>query len=216
MATLNHSKEAPTMNTWLYTGIVAGLIACISYPLAISVPLQNHQLILILGASFGPALAIASFALGRILLQRHASVSAQLGALSNIIAGALVTVMIIVQLAVRYSTVPSQDPELEKFVVKKIWDVVLGLDVAFDVFIGLGTIFFGFSMLRDRRFGKAVGLSGIFIGGIVVLGFNFYSFPIPPKDAGLLDSGPISGLWYTIVTILIIYYTIRSRKMTEI
>lgn len=204
------------MKHWYNTGIIAGIIACISYPLAIFVPMPNHQLTLIISSSFGPALAIASFALGKILLERNWSVTTQLGAVSNVIAGTLVTAMIIVQLAVRYSTVPSSDPELEKFVINRIWDVVLGLDVSFDIFIGLGTIFFGISMLRDARFGKIVGILGILIGAVVILGFNFYSFPTPPKDAGLFDPGPVSGLWYAIVTIQVIYYVIRNRKKTGI
>jgi hypothetical protein len=28
------------------------------------------------------------------------------------------------------------------------------------------------------------------------LGFNAYTFPDPPKDAGLIDPGPVTGLWY--------------------
>ena len=206
------SKSTHQIRNWINTGIIAGLIACISYPLAIFVPMPNHQLTLIVAGSFGPALIIASIALGKILLDRNGSIASQLGVVSNVIAGTLVTAMIIVQLAVRYSTVPSQEPELEKFVVDRIWDVVLGLDVAFDIFIGLGTIFFGIAMLRDTRFGKIVGTLGILIGGIVILGFNIYSFPTPPKDAGLFDPGPVSGLWYTIVTIQIIYFAIKERK----
>jgi hypothetical protein len=206
------SKSSHEIRNWINTGIIAGLIACISYPLAIFISMPSHQLTLVVAGSFGPALIIASIALGKILLDRNESVVSQLGVVSNVIAGTLVTAMIIVQLAVRYSTVPSQEPELETFVVNRIWDVVLGLDVAFDIFIGLGTIFFGIAMLRDARFGKIVGTLGILIGGIVILGFNIYSFPTPPKDAGLFDPGPVSGVWYTIVTIQIIYFAIKERK----
>ncbi len=216
MSTFNNKAETFKIKAWLNTGIIAGVIACIVYPLAIFVPITNHQFTLIVGSSFGPALAIASIALGKILLERNWSVSAQLGAISNTIAAAFATAMIIVQLAIRFSTVPSYDPQLDKFIINRIWDVVLGLDVTFDVFIGLGTIFFGISMLRDVRFGKIVGILGILIGSIVILGFNFYSFPTPPKDAGLFDPGPVSGLWYTIVTIQIIYFVMKQRKKDEI
>ncbi len=216
MSTFNKTGEALKIKAWLITGIIAGVIACISYPLAIFVPITNHQFTLIVGASFGPALAIASIALGKILLERNWSVSSQLGVISNVIASSLVSVMIIVQLAVHFSTVPSNDPELEKFVINRIWDVVLGLDVTFDIFIGLGTIFFGISMLRDIRFGKIIGILGILIGSIVILGFNIYSFPTPPRNAGLFDPGPVSGLWYTIVTIQIIYFAMKQRKKAQI
>ena len=212
MSKSNHSNTPTEIKGWLTTGIIAGLIACISYPLAIFVSMPNHQLTLIVSGIFGPALTIASIALGKILLERNWSITAQLGAISNTIAGALVTAMIIVQLAVQFSTVPSNDPVLEKFVVHRIWDVVLGLDVSFDVFIGLGTIFFGFSMLRDSRFGKLVGVFGILIGAVVILGFNIYTFPTPPRDAGLFDPGPVSGLWYLIVTFQIIYFVLKQKN----
>jgi hypothetical protein len=207
-------KEKPEIRAWLRTGIIAGLIACISYPLAIFLPM-NRPLTLLVSGSFGPALMIASVALGKILLDRRRSVPAQLGAISNALAGALVTAMIIVQLAVRYSTVPASDPMLAKFVVNRIWDVVLGLDVSFDVFIGLGTIFFGISMLYDPRFGRIVGILGILIGAVVLLGFNIYTFPTPPKDAGLFDPGPVSGLWYLVVTIQVIVHVIRINRLPE-
>jgi len=212
MSKSNHLNAPTEIKGWLTTGIIAGLLACIVYPLAIFVPMPNHQLTLIISGSFGPALTIASIALGKVLLERNWSISAQLGAISNTIAGALVTAMIIVQLAVQFSTVPSNDPALERFVVHRIWDVVLGLDVSFDVFIGLGTIFFGFSMLRDSRFGKLVGILGILIGAVVILGFNIYTFPTPPRDAGLFDPGPVSGLWYLIVTIQIIYFVLKQKN----
>jgi len=71
MSTFNNTGEAFKINAWLNTGIIAGAIACIVYPLAIFVPITNHQFTLIVGASFGPALAIASIALGKILLEQN-------------------------------------------------------------------------------------------------------------------------------------------------
>ena len=167
---------------------------------------------LILGASFGPALALASMGLYKILKMQEDTISVQTAVVSNLIAGAMVTAMIVVQLSVRYSAErylgsPDAD-ESARLMVKRIWDVILGLDVTFDVFIGLGTLLFGVSMLRHPRFGKLIGIAGILVGGVVILGFNFYTFPDPPKEAGLLDPGPITGLWYLWVVI----YVFRSFK----
>ena len=70
-------------------------------------------------------------------------------------------------------------------------------------------------MLHDARFGRTVGILGILIGAVVILGFNIYTFPTPPKDAGLFDPGPVSGLWYLVVTIEMILYAYRSSKRSE-
>lgn len=206
-----HNSD-PKIKSWIKTGIIAGVVACISYPLAVFIPMPDFRLNLFIASCFGPALAIASLALGKILLDRHWSVSSQLGAVSNILAGTLVTTMLIVQLAIRYSTVSSFEPEIEKFVIDRTWDVVLGLDVSFDIFIGLATIFFGISMIHDPRFGRIMGILGIVIGSVVIIGFNIYTFPTPPANAGLVDSGPITGLWYTIATVQIIYYALKQKR----
>jgi len=192
---------------WIRAAVAGGLWACISYPLSIFVPMPRIPQ-LILASSFGPALAFASLGLYKILKLRKDTVVAQAAAVSNIVAGAMVTAMIVVQLAVRYSSEdylasPGAD-QAAKLIVSRIWDVVLGLDVTFDVFIGLGTLLFGVAMLAHPRFGKLVGAAGILVGGVVILGFNFYTFPVPPKDAGLFDPGPVSGLWYLWVVICVL------------
>jgi hypothetical protein len=40
----------------------------------------------------------------------------------------------------------------------------------------------------------------------LLLGFNLYTFPIPPANANLIDFGPFVGLWYLIISI----QTLRS------
>ncbi len=112
---------------------------------------------LVLGASFGPALAAASVALTRILQARRRAPSLELAALFNVLAGALVTAMIIVQLAIRYSTAPAADEEVIAVLRPRLWDIVLGLDVSFDVFIGLATLLYAVNMTRDPRFGRVIG-----------------------------------------------------------
>jgi hypothetical protein len=111
----------------------------------------------------------------------------------NAFGGALFSVMALVQLAVEYSAngdkVPSQ------FVA--IW---LGLDVAWDAFIGIGTVCFALAMFRHPRFGAIFTVLGIGIGtGLLAL--HLYTFPTPPQNAGLIDLGPALGLWYSVVTI---------------
>jgi len=193
---------------WVEVGIIAGFIASLTYPIIIFVPLPR-MLTITLGAAFGPSLAIASVGLYYFLKAEKETVANQIGGFSNIVAGAFVTAMIIVQLAIR---MPQLD-HIEKFgkdeslqtLIHWTWYVVLGLDVTFDVFIALGTFCFGLTRLSNPRFGKSFARKGFFIAVPFLLGLNFFTFPYPPRDAGLTiwDPGPPTALWYLAVTIQI-------------
>lgn len=206
--------EARVIRNWVHVGIGAGLVACASYPALVFVPMPPF-LTAIVASAFGPALGFASVGLYHFLKLHRDSVCAQIGAISNLLAGALFTAMAVVQLSVRqhrneYFAGPEPD-ETVRATVRWVWDVILGLDVAFDVYIGLGTLLFGVAMLGHPRLGRIVGWAGILIAGVGVLGFNLYTLPTPPADAGLLDSGPPCGLWYLVVVILIW----RSRRWVD-
>ena len=173
-------------------GIVAGFVACFAYPLAtFAHPPKLVTVSLI--ACFGPALAIACYGLRQLLDCQGAKISASLGLLLNALGGALFCVMAFVQLAVEYS---SGAQEVSPSIVS-IW---LGLDVAWDAYIGLGTVCFALAMLRHPRFGLLFCILGVAIGG-GLLALHLWTFPTPPQSAGLVDLGPPLGLWYFVVTI---------------
>jgi len=58
-------------------------------------------------------------------------------------------------------------------------------------------------MLRSPFFGRIFGISGIVVS-LALLGFNIATAPNPPGTAGLLDLGPLVGLWSIIVNIQLI------------
>jgi hypothetical protein len=77
----------------------------------------------------------------------------------------------------------------------------LSLDVAWDIFIGVGTILFALNMLAHPKLGKIIGFIGILLSaGLLTL--NIYTFPLPPGESGLIDLGPFVALWYLTVTIM--------------
>lgn len=102
-------------------GIVAGFFTCLAYPLLVFVPLPTLATTT-LAACFGPALAVASFGLRRLLNWETPLVSSALGALLNGLGGALFAAMALVQMAVGYSA----GSEKVSVHVTAIW---LGLDV---------------------------------------------------------------------------------------
>jgi hypothetical protein len=187
---------------WTRIAIAAGLAACFSYPLMVYVPLPRLAQVT-LGATFGPALALASLSLAHVLRAHRRAPSIELAGIANALAGALVTGMIIVQLAINYSTAPAAEGELNTILTGRIWDVVLGLDVAFDAFIGLATLLFGLNMTRDPRFGKLIGWAGALLAVFLLWGANFYFFPDPPREHGFPEIGIFTGLWYLAVVIML-------------
>ncbi len=204
------NSDQDNISRWAKIGITAGIIACVSYPLMILVNLPRIPQVT-LGGSFGPALAIASIALTFILQSRRKSPTTILAAAFNSLAGALVTAMIIVQLAINYSTTPAVEAQLSSVLREHIWNVVLGLDVAFDIFIGLGTFFFAMNFIRDPRFGKIIGWTGIFVALVPILGANIYYFPDPPYVHGFPHVGIFTGLWYLGVVFLMIKSLLKDQ-----
>jgi hypothetical protein len=182
--------DKPAEIRWIQLGVVGGICASVLYPMLIFAPLPL-TVAASLAAFLGPAIGISSLGLFKLIRVYGYSVAAALGTIHNVVAGGMLTAMLLVQLAIRMRPVPfSQD-------LVGVW---AGLDVAWDVYIGLGTLFFAFSMLRHPRFRWPFAVSGILIG-LLLLVLNLLTFPDPPSQAGSVDVGPFLGAWYLIVTV---------------
>lgn len=192
--------------TWIRLGAIAGIIACILYPLMVAVEMPR-LLTVACAAAFGPLLSLASVGLYHLLKIHLKTVTAQIATGANIVAGSIVNMMLVVQLAISISMrdyIDNAADTATKSTLELIWKSVdkvqLGLDVSWDVFISVGTLLFAVNMLNHPRFGKILGGIGALLA-VVLLGFNLYSFPIPPANADLIDFGPFVGLWYLVVSI---------------
>ena len=194
---------------WAIMSILTGLGAVISYTLLniISGPFIAG---VILASAFGPLLAAASLGLYHVLAESGNLVLLQLAAMFNILGAATFTMMLLVQLAIGYQ-MESIGEETQNLAAVRtsLVGVQLGLDVAWDVFISLGTLLFAISMLRDARFGQILGAAGILIA-LALLVLNLWTFPTPPSAKNLVDLGPLVGVWYLIVTIMMIRWLVKS------
>ncbi|MFH1069289.1 MAG: hypothetical protein V1794_06665 [Candidatus Glassbacteria bacterium] len=190
MQALERGPAAPLV--WVRVGVAAGLGTGLVYAAIASQRLPYPGLVLA-AAFLGPLLGAAGMGLGKLLQVERKSVAAKLAMASTFAAGALVSAMLLVQLAIKAR---AQGTPVSAELVG-IW---LGLDVAWDVYLGLGLLFFASAMLGHSRFGKAFGIPGLVIA-VLLLALNLYTFPTPPADAGLFDIGPVVGLWYCAVFI---------------
>lgn len=204
------NNQQKFIQNWIIWGIAAGFFTGLIYPLLIFVPLPEF-VSLPLVAAFGPGLIISSVGLYYFLKIHRHTVTSQMAVLFNIIAGTLLSVMIIVQLAIR-----DKMPALSSFdttdsiqaALRNLWlgldNVQLGLDIAWDVYLVFGTFFFALNMVKHPRLGKIIGLSGMTIAALLFV-MNLYTFPQPPGEAGLFDFGPITGLWYLTAGVCILF-----------
>jgi hypothetical protein len=80
---------------WVRTGIVAGLWACMAYPILILAHLRLAASAAV-AASFGPALGIGCVGLWRFIRLHRRSVAAGAAAGLNALAGALFVAMVLV------------------------------------------------------------------------------------------------------------------------
>ena len=162
---------------------------------------------LVLAGSFGCLFCVAAVGLYFFIGLEARTVSLQIGTLFNVVAGAMVTAMLITQMAIR-STVSDLSelelavPELLPQIIRSIHSVQLGLDVVWDIFVCVGTFLVAANMTRHSRLGKGLAFSGmILVAALLIL--NLTTFPTPPGEAGLIDLGPLLGVWYLLVTIRI-------------
>jgi len=179
---------------WIKVGIAGGLFASVLYPALLLLP--GPSIAVTTSAAFlGLSIGVGSLGLRKLIDLHDESVSASLGAIANYTAGALFTAMALVQLAVKQigaEAAITLQPDLEG-----VW---LGLDVAWDLYIGVGTILFAWAVKSHPRFGWWFAGPGLAVGvGLLVM--NLAVFPTPPSAAGLIDLGPLVGLWYLAATL---------------
>ena len=153
----DRQNENALIITWIKVGASAGIVACIIYPLMIIV--EMHRILtIILAVAFGPLLSLSSVGLYHLLQLRRKTITAPIAAVANIIAGTIVNMMLVVQLAISYSMrddLKTATDVVTKSTLEWVWKAVdkvqLGLDVSWDVFIAIGTFLYAMKMLAHPR-----------------------------------------------------------------
>lgn len=72
--------------------------------------------------------------------------------------------------------------------------VDMGLDVAWDILIGVALVFSGVAMRRRSGLGLGWAIPSTALG-VALIVLNAATFPTPPADGGLIDIGPFIGLF---------------------
>jgi hypothetical protein len=175
---------------WAGVTATSGIVGIVAYIGTLAASHSTSPIIAVpLLFAFAFGITVSSIGLYRILGDTTGSGMALIAAVANIIAAAQLLAMLMIQMSV-YSVVQQPDA-----VLKAVW---WGLDVAWDLYVGTGTILFALCMFGRRGFGAWFAVPGLLIS-IIFLIFNIATFPNPPDTVGLVDFGPLVGLWYLVV-----------------
>lgn len=192
---------------WTKVGIFAGFLACAIYPLLIAVPMPMVVTVS-LAAAFGPLLSVACLGLYHFIGTFQKTVSLQVATIFLVVAGAIVNTMMVVQMTLREfmridlaGAADLDSVHLLETAYLSADKVQLGLDISWDFYVSVGTILLALNMMRHPKFGRIIGSVGVLVGA-ALLGFNLSTFPAPPAEAGSIDLGPLLGMWYLVVTIM--------------
>lgn len=207
------SHERTLIDQWARIGGVCGVVAMVVYTVGSAADLTIAQEAVV-ACVFGPAIVCASMGLYHVLRLRRRTVSLDLGLVANVAAGITVTLMLMAQLGLKgWLKLEFGDDAVDSTerAVHAAFEaangIQLGLDVAWDVFLVLGTVLLAMNMWHHPRFGRVVGATGISIA-VALIAINLATFPEPPGHAGLVDLGPIIGVWYVVVSLRLV----RSRR----
>ena len=196
------SGAAALQLNWVRVGVVAGLVAVASYTFLV-VGWGDSRVALLVAASFGISLGLAAYGLYQFLtVGRRPSVITQTAMVATLVGAAVFIAMATVQLSVR-ADLSGTDPTKLGEVFRLVDRVQLALDVVWDLFFSVGMALFAVAAYSHPRLGRVIGASGLLVA-LALLVLNVVAFPTPPASAGSVDLGPVAGLWYLVITIMIL------------
>jgi len=190
---------------WASIATVVGVVAIFVYlMLAFGIAPVSDRLILILAFAIGPAIMAAMLELYAGLAPTHDGRLLRTATVFLVLGFATLTAMIVVQQAIFIGAdasfyVDGELPaeETRRYVFMGLNMVQLGLDVTFDIFYSVGLILLGVIVYRSPEGGKILGGVAVVLA-VALLALNIWTFPIPPSEAGLVDLGPATAIWWLV------------------
>ena len=180
-------------------GGISGIVGTLCYIIGITMSFSPALTYAVVMA--WPVLSIVfAFALNRCVALEKDTASNQLAFVFACLGFTLVASMMSVQLAVEtgmdssITNAPGSQQELLTTAKHSMRWIDLGIDVAWDIFIGTALLFLSIVLSVDTRFGFWWGIPSGLLGAALII-FNTFTFPWPPAEQGLVDIGPVIGLF---------------------
>ncbi len=202
---------------WYWIAVIAGITSLLCYFLSPVLAVFPRGIDRILFYSFGPTLAMATYAVGYLLREQgRPRPLFQLGVLFTCVAGIAVNMMAVIQdsaYTMMGRRIAEAELEATKDTLRQVlyglnW-VQLSFDIVFDIWISGGCVLFALGMLVYMR-RRVFGVLGVIVGA-GALAVNFATLPTPPADAGLFDPGPFVATWFGFFLAFIMVWHRRGR-----
>jgi uncharacterized membrane protein YhhN len=199
----------------LIWGGACGIVGTLCYIGAAALQL-NTQATFLLAMAWPILSIIFLFSLFRFFDDSEKQMTNYLAFIFGCLAFTLVAAMLSSQLSVVAGTdeyinsAPVNDQELLKTVRKSERLVDLGIDVAWDLFIGTSIIFLGITLRSRPNFGFWWALpAGVL--GLALIVLNVITFPWPPNTQNLFDIGPVIGVYIIFLAARVFFLGIKMK-----
>ena len=190
-------------------GIIAGLAVSIMYPARVFLPLPDVIKVSFF-IYFGPLMMIAFVGLYPFLKKGSESVAVVFATLFGTIAGAVHMMFSVVQMNnihYIYEFIEKADTDVLKeswrSILRGVFTVQNGLNYVMDFFLDWTIFMFAIVLWHHPKFGKPFSILGLIAGGSHFV-MKAWTFPEPPKEAGLFDAGPLVGIFFAVVVIQVL------------
>jgi hypothetical protein len=190
----NETGLAKNLKTLAIAGGISGMLSITSY-LTIAFASLPNSIVFFLAMAF-PILGIVFLFSVTEYIHAHApsytsKLSFVFGSLAFTLCAAFLAAQLAVQIGVDLNNAKANSTDAQ-FVKESIRLIDMGIDVAWDMFIGTHLILF---MLSARKI-KALKFCGFALGilGIALMILNTMTFPNPPAESGLFDLGPFIAI----------------------
>jgi len=202
-------------NLFVLSG-VSGVVGTCCYVIAITVSM-NRTVSYIVAMGWPILSIIFVFGLVRFIALTCDGFSNQLAGVFAYLAFALVAAMMSIQFAIDLgldtyisNSSPNQ-AELLSMIKRSLRLVDMGLDVAWDFFIGSSLIFLAIAIKQNRGFGIWWSVPAGILGTLLIA-LNSITFPWPPNTRGLIDIGPAIGAYIIAVSGRLLFIAARMKS----
>lgn len=206
---MERSVQMSDSSLWVKTGI-AGIMSVACYILAIVLPRPETQFGIsasLVIASAWPVLSIIfAYGLYSYISSAHQSHANRLAFVFTVAAFSTVLAMLTVQLAVGAGIseiTEGLNEQASGALSRGLRMVDLGLDVAWDMLLAAALIFLGAALKPRSVLGPVWAIPAMVLGAVLAA-VNAATFPWPPPDAGIMDIGPVIGLFMTALAVRLV------------
>lgn len=138
------------------------------------------------------------------------SLSFLFGSLGYTLCAILLSAQLAVQIGIDVKSA-GENAAVLKSIKESVRMVDMGIDVAWDMFIGTYMILFFFAAIKIpslKWWGVASGILGL-----LLMIFNIITFPNPPNDSGLIDMGPFIAIFWLVLSVRTVFLKTSENKL---